>query len=403
MTDGPSFTERKGYVLARAALREVAKRSGAKFKSSSYNERVDCPFCGAGGFALKSSGKGYDVFNCHGAECSHGNVIDFVMKRDGLTFLQALRSLEQDHGGLASFTPERRAEFERRRAAAEKRAQEDEARRRATKQRRLAATLARMVPLTPDTLAWKYLEDRGLILAKLMPLLRPDTVGFVPDAEHPDDRGDRARPALVLRITKPDDTGALQTVAMQAIFIDPRAQPAPPAFVTMYGGPRPGRSATTRIWRPRGLSAEKIATGSWHGAACRLTEIPSDGHIGAAEGFEKSLAVMQLYGRACWPVMYADNFKTCVFEPDVTALTFYVDNNRPRFNAAGELVDRGGASYTAAKIREANDVRVQSILRPPAGGDFSDLLVAWRAGLVDARGMLKVTRGALNRALSGVA
>lgn len=397
---GPSVPERKAHLLRAVDLRALVKNSGAAFKTASHHERVPCPICGAGGFATGTAKGGAPIWSCHGGNCGRGkNAIDFVMRRDGKNFIDALRSLEQDHGGLAGFTPERRAVLARQRAAAEQRARENEERRRAEALARLEATLARMLPLTPDTLAWRYLEDRALDMAMLGPLLRADTLGYVTDAVHPKDSARTPRPALVARITKPDDDGTLRTVAMQAIFLDPRPQAAPPACVAIYAGPREGRGPTARIWRPRGIEG-KIATGSWQGAACRLFDLPDDGHVGAAEGIEKSLAVRQMYGRPCWAVMYADNFKTCVFEPGIRALTFYVDNNRPRYDArSGALIDAGGVSYTAAKARKAIDDRVQGVMRPSAGEDFSDLLIAWRAGLVDQHGAPRVSRAELRKAL----
>ncbi len=399
---GPTWRDRRADVLARVDLRTLLKNAGAAFKTNKDSERVACPLCGsssAGGFGTFKTKTGARLWKCHGGCGEGGNAIDFVMLRDRKDFFAALQSLERDHGGLADFTPERREELQRRRAIQEKREAEAEAKRQAEALQRLSATLARMLPLTPDTLAWRYLEDRALDMAMLSPLLRADTLGYVTDAVHPKDSARTPRPALVARITKPDDDGTLRTVAMQAIFLDPRPQAAPPACITIYGGAREGRGPTARIWRPRGLKP-KIATGSWGGAACRLFDLPDDGHVGAAEGIEKSLAVRQMYGRPCWAVMYADNFKTCVFEPEVKALSFYVDNNRPRYDArSGALIDAGGVSYTAAKARKAIDDRLQGIMRPSAGEDFSDLLIAWRAGLVDQHGAPRVARDELRKAL----
>jgi hypothetical protein len=400
---GPSIMERKAHVLRRVDLRALLKNSRADFKTNKDSERVACPLCGAGGFATARNVAGVRVWRCYGGACGSGNAIDFVMKRDKADFMTALRSLERDHGGLASFTPERRAELERRRAAEEKRAAEDEAKRREDAAMELSATIARMAPITPDTLAWQYLEDRGLDMAKLAPMLSKGACGFVPDARHPEDPKGKRRPALIVVVTKMEGGVMRTTVAMQAIFLDPIPQPAPPAFVKIYNGPRDGRGATQRIWRPRGLKNAKITTGFWQHGACRAMPLPAHGELGLAEGFEKSLAVTQLYGIPCWPVMYAQNFKTCLIGAEAISLKLFVDNNRPRLDPfTGELRDKGGVSFEAAQARKLIDPRVTGILRPPVSEDYSDLLVLWRAGLVDDEGRPRVSREELAKALGAV-
>lgn len=407
----PALDDRKAHVLGLVDMLALASNSGAVLKGSSPRGR--CPFCGGGGFGLvraKGSPR-LDRWRCWSACDSGGNAIDFVMKRDGSDFMTALVSLERDVGGLAGFTPERRAALARKRAVAERTAAERAERARRFALQRVVETLAAAEPLAPGQPAWRYLEDRGLDMADLQPLLRPDALAFHPACGHPDDwDGERRRfrrtwPALIARVTRPDASGALATIALQAIYVDPHAQPAPPAVRVIVEARGEGRRG--RIWRPRGYEATKMATGDWRGGACRLADIPAGKPLGLAEGVEKSLAVMQLYGTACWAVMYAGNFETVALEPDAGEIACFLDNNKP-------LVDRRtGAVKAPAGVSAMFARRLQQtrrgvrLMRPPVGEDFSDFLVLWRAGLVDAIGRPTASRAAIEAALtverSGVA
>ena len=189
----PTLDDRKAYVLGRVDMQTLATNSGATLKGRS--PRGKCPFCGGGGFAIVKA-KGSSLLNrwrCYSACDAGGNAIDFLMKRDSVPFFDALRSLERDVGGLAEFTPAVREQLHRKRLAAERVSAETAERKRRFALERIGETLRDMLPLTPDTLAWRYLEDRGLDMAGLVPRLLPDALGFHPAVGHWKDWDPQAR------------------------------------------------------------------------------------------------------------------------------------------------------------------------------------------------------------------
>lgn len=374
-----SWPERKANVLAATDLKSLVESAGATVVKTTSEYKGSCPICGGGGFTLYEDATRW---HCFSACDTGGNAIDFVVRYDQIEFVPAIEKLEARAGISAPTTwqPER---VRAARAAADKR-KIDDARGRLKRQANMLLYAAEIWdgarPLSPLDAAWRYLADRGLPMSDLMARLAPDTLRFHPGLGHPQERtgpGSFARlwPALVVRVT--DLSGALR--AVQTIWIDPTTQEAPSDIQAAIGRSR-------RIWRPVHLDPAKRATGSWQGAVCRLFAVEPGRPLALAEGIEKAMAYTALYGVPCWAVMFAANFQSLspglVDLPGETPseIVYAVDINKPLVNKrTGKVIAPDGVSIQHAReglaiLRKAG--RAARIVRPPAGSDWSDVLVA---------------------------
>jgi hypothetical protein len=401
----PSLEERRQAVLAAADLRGIAQRAGTVLAKVGPEDKGRCPVCGGGGFTIYRKGARW---HCFSACDTGGNAIDLAMRIDGLPFLAAIEKLEAENGladrfaSAAVYAPPSSAltaaALAARAAVAEKAAKQRaaEAAEEEAKRKRILARACKIWdearPLVPSTvsgrgdLGWRYLCDRGLDMGLLARTLVPDTLRLHPGLGHPAEWNEAAGtfgrrwPALLARVT--DAAG--DTIAVQTIWLDPEPQAAPPAVADFIG-------SASRIWRPP-LDPSKRALGAWSGGACRLFAPVPGRPLAIAEGIEKALAYRQLYGVPCWAAMFAANFHglaealialTCLRQAP-SEIVFACDANAPLANKkTGRVIAADGISIFHARKGAAKLVAAgvaARIVKPPAGSDWSDVLVAQLSG-----------------------
>ncbi len=378
-----SWPERKASVLSAVNLQSLVETAGARLVKTASELKGNCPVCGGGAFTIYADGARW---HCFSACNTGGTAIDFVMRYDDIEFLPALEKLE-DIAGLGDRSVSPTWDPERSRVAREAEAARKTADERQRLQQqgkmllRAAAIWDQSRSLRPFDCAWQYLADRGLPMADLAARLSPDTLRFHPGLGHRQEWSEESRtfarlwPALIVRVT--DLTGAIR--AVQTIWIDPTTQAAPPEIRDALGKER-------RIWRPRHLDPAKRALGPWSGAVCRLFPIVPGRPLALAEGVEKAMAYTALYDVPCWAVMFAANFnelsKSLLTLPQgaPSEIIYAVDINKPLVNKnTGKVVAPDGLSIKCARdgiARLLAQGRAARIVKPPAGSDWSDVLVA---------------------------
>jgi hypothetical protein len=179
-------------------------------------------------------------------------------------------------------------------------------------------------PVTDDHQAGRFLAARGITLAP-PPSLRAATINHL----------DRyPLPALVAAVQAPDR----RIIAVQVTLIDPRGD----------------RKAQVRIPRK--------TVGALGSGAIRLAAAGNE--LGLAEGVEKGLAAMQLFGVPCWSSLGAGRMHRVQVPERVSELHIFVDNDD-----AG----RAAAERTAHEHRHR-----RVILRFPPEGfkDWDDVTAA---------------------------
>ncbi|MCX5478029.1 toprim domain-containing protein [Kaistia geumhonensis] len=110
--------------------------------------------------------------------------------------------------------------------------------------------------------------------------------------------------------------------------------------------------------------AGKKMLGSVADAAVRLFAMPTDGHVGIAEGIETALAAHALFGTAVWAALSADGLARFRWPEGTTRVTIYADAGDAGRQAAAMLSDR----LNRADI--PNEIVV-----PLHGDDFNDDLL----------------------------
>jgi putative DNA primase/helicase len=179
-------------------------------------------------------------------------------------------------------------------------------------------------PMTGHHQAGRFLAARGITLAP-PPSLRATTINHL----------DRyPLPALVAAVQAPDR----RVIAVQVTLIDPRGD----------------RKAQVRIPRK--------TVGALGSGAIRLA--PAGDVLGLAEGTEKGLAAMQLFGVPCWATLGAGRMHRVNIPDMVSTLHIFVDN------------DDAGRTAAERTAHEHRHRRV--ILRFPPDGfkDWDDFTAA---------------------------
>lgn len=287
-------------------------------------------------------------FHCYG--CSvNGDVIGWVMKREGLRYGEAVRWLARDLGLLSSVARDGdggaagAVDRQRRLAEAEQRRQRDEARRRANEQRAAERTIGwckavwRECLAIPRTPAEQYLRGRGLTL-EIPPSLR-----FHPGLRH----RDLARPVPCMVAAVQDVHGNL--VGLHRTYLG------------LYGGG----------WQKLREGTAKMMAGRCRHGHVRLC--PAAPRLGVAEGIETALSVMQETGLGCWAAMTLGNLDAPL--PDAVRALVQLCDADEKAPAQAEAVRR-----RACQAHRARGLAVTQA-RPPKGMDFNDLL---RAGTREA-------------------
>lgn len=264
------------------------------------------------------------TYHCHGCGVG-GDAITFLMKRDGLTFRQAIEDLTGDRFPQVS-------DEERTRRAA--RAQEDVAERIAEANEIWSKSVSPF-----GTPAEVYAKSRGIVA----PL--PKTIRFVETYRWRNkETGEVGRniPALVCALQNSEAA----IVGVQCIFLDRGGE-------EKYERPRPDGST----------AKAKLSFGIVAGSALRLG--PARDHIVLCEGPEDGLTLaQQMPSRSVWVSCGTAGLSRIELPDEVRRITLAGDNNAAGRRAVAE----------AHAIFDANGRGVQEVFPEPAFADWNDQL-----------------------------
>lgn len=244
----PSFPARVAAIKARVPLSGVVGRWVKLHRTQKGDHNGLCPFhieknpsftvCDPKGF--------YHCFTCG----AHGDVVDFVAEYMGITSVEAVERLEQEHGLEGLSTP---ADAYIRKMAKEYEAAEE-------RRRSLAMVLLDQSVPGAGTLAETYMRE-----ARAVDFLEwPEALRFIPSSLHIDTgTGERTRwPVMIAAIHGPDD----QVIGCHRTYLRPDGS-----------GKAPVRPAKSML-------------GGHMGGAIRLT--PARPRMGIGEGIESCATVL---------------------------------------------------------------------------------------------------------------
>lgn len=322
-------------VKARADLRAIVERT-VRLKRGTGGTLVGlCPFHHekTPSFTVYPGARAH--FHCYGCG-ANGNAVGFVMRRDGASFPEAVRTIARDLGlGTAvADTPEARSRRER----AEERRRRDDARRREREQREAERTVAwcrkvwleaAAAPLTPVE---QYLRGRGIALPV------PPSLKFHPGLMHGQLR--RKVPCMV---------AIVQHVEGHPIGLHR-------TYLGLYAGG----------WEKLREGTAKMMAGQCRHGRVRLCAAAPK--MGDAEGIESALSVMQETGLPCWAAMTLGNLDAPF--PDLVRHVVQLCDADEKKPEEAEAMRR-----RACKAHRARGLTVEQA-RPPAGMDFNDVLRA---------------------------
>ncbi len=324
MTFSPQFLDE---IRARVPLAETIGRRVRLARRGREHVGL-CPFHNekTPSFTV-SEDKGF--FHCFGCG-AHGDVIDFIMRIDNLTFPEAVDRLAAEAGiagdrrGGAASTAQPTSTT----SPTPKAVLTDDERRRIE----AARVLWRRARPVAGTIAEIYLKSRGLTLDP------PPSLRYLANAKHPITHVSLA--ALIVGVTRWPDR---RVISIQRTFL--RADGQGKASVSE---PRMSLAPTT-------------------GGAVRLAAV---GHeLGLCEGVEDALAVLQATGIPMWACLGKGGLRAVIVPPLPLAakVTIFAD-----------LDPNGGGEAAARELAErlVNDGRRVAIARPPIGSDFNDTLIA---------------------------
>ena len=335
--------------IAALVGRHVAlKRSGARWLTGL------CPFHAerTPSFAVKPAENTFHCFGCG----AHGDVIGFVMRREGLDFRAAAARCAAEAGvlldapGAAGIAPWRIPSAPPPGPPLGRAASPDPATDRASRIAMARRIWDRTAPIAADGPVAHYLRGRGLwpLPAPAHAVLRQARL------RHKDTGPDVLHPCMVARVDGPD--GGLCAVHRT------------------YLAPRDGGG-----WgKLGGVADAKVALGPLPGGAIRL--FPVAAQLGLAEGIETALAAHALSGEPVWAAIAASILALVDPPFDVGRITVYADRDRPR----PELGQPEGAGVAAARALQrrlrgqAVDVAIRTPVPPHC--DYADMLAA-RLGL----------------------
>jgi DNA primase len=263
----------------------------------------------------------YHCFGCG----SHGDAIQFLVQKDGLSFMDALKTLLGDEFPVVS--------------------EEERAKRKAEDAQLTAERIAlgrsiwvkRVRP--EDTPAEVYARSRGIT----MPL--PPTVGFVmtPRWRNPE-TGEVGRDFPAMACALQDVTGAV--VGVQCIFLADG-----------------GRRKYERVRQDGTKAKAKLTFGQLVGSAFRLG--PAREHIIGCEGPEDAMTLAQrLPDRSVWSSCGTANLWQMQFPPEVGSVCFAGDNGTAGRNAVA----------TAVETALSRGLKPSDTFPPPEFKDWNDEL-----------------------------
>lgn len=284
----------------------------------------------------------------------NGNIFDFSMLTDGLSFPEAVKALAAEAGialqrdvHVRERTPEQRrrweeeqaqrqSEFEERRRAQESEEEMDEAQRIA-----LAHQIWHACIPIAGTIGEKYLTGRGI---PAPPCGWPAVIRFHKALRHPTGR---AFPAVVARV---EDAGGNLT-AIWRIYLD------------QSGG-------------KAGVDGVKLGLGAAAGGAVRIGGMGAK--IGVAEGVETALAAWTLerYRYPVWSVLSTSGMKRFEVPLTVERVIIWPDGDFPKSTPDGGIADPPGIRAARDLERRCKTLEVAvTVNEPPrCGTDYLDVL-----------------------------
>lgn len=271
----------------------------------------------------------------------HGDAIDWVRERTGMSFTEAV----EDLAVRAGLQPDREGRTRPKARPIARPKREDLNREKEDKIAWARKVWGECKPAA-GTLVETYLRARGIEPSRLAGGV-PPTIRFHPGLRHADTG--LTFPAMVAAV----QDGERRLTGIHRTFLAPDG--AGKALVT---------------------SAKKMAGVVW-GGAIRLC--PAQSTLGVAEGIETALSVALASGLPMWVAGSLGNMAALSLPPVVKDLVLCVDADGDQ-DALAKTLDKAQAFHAARGRR----VRVA---RPPAGQDFNDMLVAPN-GARDQRGVV---------------
>ena len=317
-------------VLRDADLPEIVRKYVPDLRKSGREWIGRCPFHNerTASFTVfdKGGGQRYHCFGC-GAD---GDAIGFIMKAEGLEFLEAVDELGDLDPSLAPRQP---------RAAPADDARERAQRIADSKRIWSAAKPVNRATFPVETPLEAYLTARGIDLEIIGGV--PPSIRFDPAMIHPPTK--RRLPAMVAAIQEPNGkvAGVHRT------------------YLTADG------SAKAEINDPKMMKGI-----CWTGAVRFGPVTPT---LALGEGIETSLSIVQAFaeagiGHSVWSALSLGNMGAAVIPGSVRRLVLFADNAKDT-DRAKAAIDK------AAWLQERTDREVVIAMAPP-GQDFNDVLRA---------------------------
>jgi hypothetical protein len=314
-------------VRARSDVRELVGREVA-LKRKGRDLWGCCPFHGEKSPSFVAYADHYHCYGCG----AHGDAVDWLRTRGGLTFEQAIEELAVQAGLI----PDREGRVRPKKAPVAAAVPGDDA---AERQNKIAWSRGLWAECRPaaGTLVCRYLAARGITLEP------PPSIRFHPALWHADEKADM--PAMVAAV----QDGGRDIVGVHRTYLWPDG---------------------------RGKSRGKKMAGVCKGGAIRLA--PAAATLAVAEGIETALSVMEATGLPAWAAMSRGWLAEVALPPIVREVALFVDAD----DADPEAAERHIAAAVAAHAAAGRKVRVA---RPPKGFDFNDVLRGGNAGKTGQR------------------
>ncbi|MAS09947.1 toprim domain-containing protein [Salinisphaera sp.] len=248
-----------------------------------------CPVCGGNDRFTFDDAKGMGTWVCRGCEGgTSGNGFDLVMRRNGVDYATAARSVESVIGRAAQASTGRRGRDPR---------------------VRLRQLRDNSKPLDGRDLASRYLKARG-VTWKIRDVRFHEAVSYYHDGEHVGDY-----PAMLSLVRNASG----QPVTWHATYLDGAAK-------LDIGDDMPSK----KLLR---------APGSVRGGAIRLFRAAHT-KLGVAEGIETAIAAAHIFRMPVWAVISTAGMKSFRPPEHVESVTFFGDND---INLAGHAAAYAGA------------------------------------------------------------
>lgn len=306
-------------IKERHCLSEIIRRDGVVLKPRQRDFFGLCPFHSedTSSFTVNDD-KGF--FHCFGCG-AHGDLFGWLRQKRHLSLPEAVEFLEGPIS--APLAPPSAVDLRQRE---ERRRKEEDEREQSIQWAR--QQWAKAIP-APGTLVQIYLRRRGITL------IPPPSLRFLPRCRH--SFTDSVHPAMI---------AAVQDVNRRVVGIH--------------------RTFLTRDGYKADLKPNKMMAAQTSGCAVRFA--PPAPTLCIAEGIETALSVMMaIPDAAVWAVLSIGNMARLVLPPLVRELRIYADNDNKDPVA-------GGKSVAAAVDKHRSDGRAVTVILPPPGMDFNDLL-----------------------------